>query len=139
MNHGRPAVEHPQLPERASQILRRAKRARLERCTSVSFKLVELAAFRPRAKARAILPLHRAKQFGKCHAQPVGESAYDIETRRSLAALDAAHIGPVQARALGKFLLREFPIASELTDTAAERQPEVFHDRKRDDQPRVKP
>lgn len=117
-----------------SQIRRRARRARLERCMFVSSKLVELTAFRPRAKARAIVPLHRAKQFGKCHAQPVRESAYDIEARRSLAALDTAHIGPVQAGALGKFFLGEFPIASELADTAAERQPEVFHDRKRDDQ-----
>ena len=98
-----------------------------------------LAGFRLGAKARAILPLQRAKQFGNCHAQPVRESTYDIETWRSLAALDTAHIGPVQACAFGKFLLGQFPITSEIADPAAERHPEVFHDRKRDDQPCVTP
>lgn len=138
MNHGCPAAERPQ-PAGSLTDPPACKTRRLERCTSVSFKLAELAAFRPRAKARAILPLHRVKQFGKCHAQPVRESAYDIETRRSLAALDTAHIGPVQACALGEFLLGEFSIASELANAAAERQPEVFHARKRDDEPRARP
>jgi hypothetical protein len=45
----------------------------------------------------------------------------------------------VQTGAFGKFLLREFPIASELADPAPERRPEVVHDRKGDDQLRGKP
>ena len=56
---------------------------------------------RTRTKARPILPLQSAKQFGGCHVQPVREPADDIETRRSLAALDPTHVRPVQARALG--------------------------------------
>lgn len=87
-----------------------------------------LPALCPRAKARPILALQRAKQFRQRHAQPVREPAYDIETRCSLAALDTTYVGPVQTCPLGKFLLREFAIASELADATAKGQPEVFHE-----------
>jgi len=91
---------------------------------------MELAAFRPRAKARAILPLHRAKQLGEGHSQAVRESADDIETRCPLPTLDTAHIRPVQTSALRKVLLGELLILSELSDASAECQPEVFHEPK---------
>lgn len=91
-------------------------------------RLAGLLTLCPCSKARSIPAPQRAEELCECHAQSVRQPANHIKARRPLATFDSADVGPVQASALGKFLLGEFAIASELADAATECEPEVFHE-----------
>ena len=69
----------------------------------------------------------RSEEFRQRHAEGGGEPLDVDEAEVLLAPLDAANVGAVQARPVGKLLLRPAPVVAESPDACPEPCADVVH------------
>ena len=86
----------------------------------------------PITESWPVLPGEWGEQLGDAHAEAVCETPDDVEARASLAPLNVADVRPMQVRPFRKLFLGNAQTITKLSDAAAERYPQVFHESDRE-------